>query len=331
MPLKVVIRADGNSNIGFGHIIRTQALAGQLAKAGAEVIFLTRNADNIKGYPTIEISEHMGHNDEDALIKQVIAEQSPILFIIDSYAFDKNRLDRVAGLGVKTAYIDDMNLYEFNTTYVINGNLYAPRLGYRGPAQFLLGSRYLLMREQFANILPRVVKPQVKDILLTFGAADTNNLTALILRQIKKFPRFLDFKWHVIIGPAFQQISDLEALARDCRNIFLHYNPAVKDLMEICDISISAAGSTTYELAACGLPSIIISAADNQVMLAEEADHRGISINLGGLCRINYPDLERILNRLLDDYDLRKSMAAAGQKIIDGNGAARTAKTLLGL
>lgn len=331
MPVKVVIRADGNSDIGFGHIIRTQALAQQLEKAGAEVIFLTRNPEYISLDRTIEISRHMGADEEDALLGQVIAGQAAGWLIIDSYAFDQNRLDRVAGLGVKTVYIDDMNLYEFNTTYVINGNLYAPRLDYRGSTQLLLGSQYLLMREQFRDILPRVVKPQVNDILLTFGAADVNNLTAIILKQIEKLPRFLDLNWHVIVGPAFRHIAELEAVSRNCDNILLHYDPDVKNLMEFCDISISAAGSTVYELAACGLPSIIITTADNQLMLAEEADHQGIAINLGGFEPIDYPVLERKINELLDNHNLRKTMAATGQRLIDGNGAARAARTLLGL
>ncbi|NLW92069.1 MAG: UDP-2,4-diacetamido-2,4,6-trideoxy-beta-L-altropyranose hydrolase [Syntrophomonadaceae bacterium] len=330
MPVKVIIRADGNSVIGFGHIIRTQALACQLEKCGAKVSFLTRNPENVAGFTAIKIPDDYNAEQEDTCIVQVAEELSAGMLIIDSYAFNQERLNKMAGLGLISVYVDDMNLYEFNTTYVINGNLYAPRLDYRGQARFLLGSGYLLMREQFTSILPRVVRPQVKNILLTFGAADPNNLTAMLLRQIKSFPRFLALQWHVIVGPAFRHISDLETLALDCSNILLHYNPDVKNLMEFCDISISAAGSTTYELAACGLPSIIIAAADNQLMLAEEADHQGISINLGGPGQIDYRDLERILNRLLDDFDLRKSMAELGQKSVDGQGAIRTAQTLLG-
>jgi hypothetical protein len=48
-----------------------------------------------------------------------------------------------------------------------------------------------------------------------------------------------------------------------------------------CDISINAAGSTTYELAACGVPALLIAAADNQLRLACEADGQGFAINMG--------------------------------------------------
>ena len=331
MPFRVAIRADGNSEIGFGHIIRTQALARQLEKCGVKVFFLTINPENVDGFATIKIPGDYNADREDRLTRRITKDISAGILIIDSYAFNQERLDKISRLELVSVYIDDMNLYKFNTTFVVNGNLYAPQLNYRGQAQFLLGNQYLLLREQFTNILPRVVQPHVGDIMLTFGAADMNNLTATILKKLKTFTRFLNFNWHVIIGPAFRQKSDIEAVAHYCNNVILHYNPDVKNLMKICDICISAAGSTTYELAACGLPSIVIVAADNQSMLAEEAHRQGMALNLGRFDRINSEDLYRIVHRLTDDYELRKSMAIAGQKIIDGYGAVRAARTLLNL
>ena len=38
----------------------------------------------------------------------------------------------------------------------------------------------------------------------------------------------------------------------------------VKSLIESCDITISAAGSTMYEICACGVPMVTYSLADNQ-------------------------------------------------------------------
>ncbi|MCR5796546.1 MAG: hypothetical protein K6G63_01315 [Eubacterium sp.] len=35
--------------------------------------------------------------------------------------------------------------------------------------------------------------------------------------------------------------------------------------MQKCDIAISAAGSTLYELCACGVPTITYTTADNQI------------------------------------------------------------------
>lgn len=40
--MKVAVRADGNSNIGLGHIQRCLALSSQLQKRGVEVLFITK-------------------------------------------------------------------------------------------------------------------------------------------------------------------------------------------------------------------------------------------------------------------------------------------------
>ena len=134
MPFKVAIRADGNSEIGFGHIIRTQTLAGQLIKRGAEVIFLTRNPENAAGYASGLIPVDISLAEEDEFIASYLASSPQDMLIIDNYAYDQERLDRAGQLELRTVYIDDMNLYEFNVDFVVNGNLYAPRLDYRGKA-----------------------------------------------------------------------------------------------------------------------------------------------------------------------------------------------------
>lgn len=85
----------------------------------------------------------------------------------------------------------------------------------------------------------------------------------------------------MVIGPVFRNVKEIEFLVRNQTNVFLHHSPDIKKLVEKCDISISAAGITTYELAACGVPTLLVIAADNQVELAREADSHRFTINLG--------------------------------------------------
>ncbi|MFN9054465.1 MAG: glycosyltransferase, partial [Pseudanabaena sp.] len=47
------------------------------------------------------------------------------------------------------------------------------------------------------------------------------------------------------------------------------------------EIMIAAGGSTNWELAFMGLPSIVITIADNQKAIAAELDRQGAIINLG--------------------------------------------------
>lgn len=99
--------------------------------------------------------------------------------------------------------------------------------------------------------------------------------------------------------------------------------------MELCDISISAAGITTNELAACGVPMLLIIAADNQVMLAEEAEQQGMVFNLGWHHKLDDEKIHSALDNLINNQKLRAKMVARGQELIDGRGVQRVAAILL--
>jgi len=326
---KIAIRADGNSEIGFGHIMRTQALAVQLEKLGAEVIFLTQNPENIHGFASQSIPTELTHMEEDSFIVSFLARAGIDMIIVDSYAYDQARLDRLGALELVTVYIDDMNLGEFNIDFVLNGNLYAPRLKYKGRARTLLGGQYLLMREEFAGIAAREVKPVVGDVLITFGAADVTNITPKVAKMLKEYKHFLDYNWHVVIGPSFTNHYEIEKAVQGCSNITIYQNPHIKKLAENVDIAISAAGSTTYELAACGVPAILIVVAENQLRLAEEAHKQGVAINAGWYDELGGKKLIKALDELLSSYALRQEMASNGQVLIDGYGASRVAEILM--
>jgi len=111
--------------------------------------------------------------------------------------------------------------------------------------------------------------------------------------------------------------------------VTLHYNPDIKKLMDFCNISISAAGSTTYELAACGVPALLVIAADNQVRLAREAEIQGMALNLGWYHELDAARLYSALDSLINNQPLREKMARRGQLLIDGQGAQRVAAILV--
>ncbi len=328
MNAVIAIRVDGNSEIGFGHLMRMKALACELDRLGAKVIFLSRNPENIEGYRVLSLDKATAEA-EDLRVEETLENIGAGMLVIDSYDYGRERLNRAGQLDLLSVYIDDLNRHPFNTDIVVNGNLYAPGLDYRGKAEFLLGSRYLLMREDFTGLAGRVAAPQVKSVLLTFGAADLENLTPGILRILKNYEKFQHLQWHVAVGPVFRNVAEIEAAAKDCSNVFLHFNPNIKNLMDICDICISAAGSTAYELAACGVPSLLVICAGNQVMLAKEAQRQGLGVNLGWHHELDGEDLYGTLDNLITDGELRVRMAMRGQEIIDGRGAQRTAAILL--
>ena len=97
----------------------------------------------------------------------------------------------------------------------------------------------------------------------------------------------------------------------------------MSELMSICDVAISAAGSTLYELCACGVPTITYVIADNQIDGAREFERKGLMIKSGDLRETDY-DCRSLINNLRDlisDNIKRKTMSESASMIVDGNGA----------
>ncbi|MEJ7766043.1 MAG: GNAT family N-acetyltransferase, partial [Acidimicrobiales bacterium] len=83
------------------------------------------------------------------------------------------------------------------------------------------------------------------------------------------------------------------------------------------DLALSAAGTTTWELLAWGVPSLLVSLADNQDPVLDAVDSAGIALRLpraGG---------QAVVAATAADRDLRQTMVDKGQRLVDGDGARR--------
>ena len=139
-------------------------------------------------------------------------------------------------------------------------------------------------------------------------------------------------------------------MATKSNRIHIHHNVKdMKTLIYSCDLVVSAAGSTMYELSDCGVPLITYSMADNQIPGTEAFEKLGLAMSCGDLREktgytpavVNTDNgsvklvdnvvvlvLDKV-ERLANDFLLRKKMVAKMQQLIDGKGADRLVKELL--
>lgn len=325
----IAIRADANSRIGFGHLTRMKALARELEDKGARVVFLSVAPERIEGFDVKSIHQQDDPNLQDSEIELLLGQTGATSLVVDSYDYDQARLDRLGQMKIPVIYIDDLNLHRFDVDMVVNGNLYAPKMDYQGRACFLLGNDFLLMRREFSGLPTRKVHRDVSDVMITMGGADITNQTPVLLEILIAYPLFDHLRWHVVIGPAFKNEAEIRYISRGKPNIHLYHNPDMRELMLGCDLCISAGGSTVYELAAAGVPALLVVTADNQIQLVNEADKRGLAAYAKAL-EVRGEEIYKSLDRLMD-YQIRSQMAERGQSLFDGRGAQRVADSILSL
>jgi len=285
-----IFRVNASSNIGFGHLIRCSVLAEAIQENGGEVIFATNYPNEINKiirhfkYKVLDLSSFPPFSQKELifLLESLRNFSSPKVFIVDSYDVTPEYFR-----GMKKNFpnmlliaIDDLAEKIYPVDILINGNLYAEKLDYSEQrklgTKLLLGPKYLLLRKEFCNYCPRKIRDNAEDILVTFGGSDVVGLTERVLHILVNMN--LDkLEIHVALGYDFEKFVGREL--KENSNIHFYHNldaNEIKGLMEKADIAISAGGSTLYELAKCGVPTIAIPVADNQIMLTEEMEKYGI-------------------------------------------------------
>lgn len=332
----IFIRTDANEQIGMGHVMRCMSLAHTLVERGGAVVFITADhkADVLihdAGYKTICLDSHWDNlEDEISYLTKLIEKQKPQFILIDSY-YVNHEYFRILSSYTKTAYIDDINRASWDVDILINYNIFADVYDYSDysgtKTKLLITPKYAMLRKEFKRSFKRKMNKTVSDIFVSTGGADPYNITEKIIMYI--CPKRNDICFHFIVGPLNPKASHLKSLERD--NIVIIINTSeISRLMFMCDIAISAAGSTLYELCCTGTPTITYSMSDNQIMAAKRFDEKEIMINAGD-CRddpefIN--NLNLAIERLITDTELRKNYTAKMQKLVDGNGTDRIASNM---
>ncbi|MDF2884899.1 MAG: UDP-2,4-diacetamido-2,4, 6-trideoxy-beta-L-altropyranose hydrolase [Clostridiaceae bacterium] len=327
--MKIAIRADGGSKIGMGHIMRTLVLAKELFKNN-DIFYICRvdtplsdkykiGIEKIKseGFPVREIREDFILAD----MKNISAD----LLITDSYDVDEIYFDETAKMFNKTAYIDDMNFCNYNVDFLINQNINADDLNYNvyNGTRLLLGTKYLMLRNEFRSIPEKYIKEKPQDIMITVGGGDPFHIT----EQILDYVNLLDYNFHVIIGPSFSKNADFKKY--EGGHIKLCYNADMHEIMNKCDVAVSACGSTLYELAACGVPALGVIVADNQQGIANKMNELGVIKCAGWYNKLSKDTFVNALNHLCEDFYERSKMSAKARIVVDGNGVDRIVEQLM--
>lgn len=339
--MKIAFRADAGSEEGMGHIVRSLTLARALPEEW-DVNFIVKQddmvADYLKDYILEEkiffLSPNISQEDEIKKLVSIVTENNIRILVNDSYEIGKDYLEELKQQVDYLASIHDFAPFAFPSDIVINGNIYAPELDYSSTGEetkFLLGPRYLLLREEFCELAERKLQRNVERILVTVGGADPLNLTPKIIEALglleDNYLSFVD----VVIGPAFDNVREIKVAAENIKfDINLHCDPHnMAELMLNCGLAVSAGGSTLYELAATGTPAVTVLQAENQIKAAGMMDKEGIVINLGMGHKVSPENIAREVSLLLENYERRKKMSERGQELVDGRGVERCVREII--
>jgi UDP-2,4-diacetamido-2,4,6-trideoxy-beta-L-altropyranose hydrolase len=317
MEPKIIIRADGNNQIGLGHLVRCLAL-GSMLQADWSIRFVCLAVPD-KIATQIEA---LGFS-----LKIIASEQEFFelitpsdVIILDGYHFDTAYQKTIKSSGNTLVCIDDLHDKEYYADLIINHAPSVVKSDYSAQpyTQYALGSDYALLRPSFLKAArqPAITKP-VETVLICFGGSDVKNFTALAFTEAVKEARFK--KIIVVTGQAYAYSGVFSDLAEQDGRVAYHHGieeEAMLALMQSADVAIVPASGVLLEVLAAGCLAISGAYIENQKFIYQQYKEKGSIIDAGDFSQ------ESVRNAILSCFEHRQSAV----KHIDGMSGERIRK-----
>jgi UDP-2,4-diacetamido-2,4,6-trideoxy-beta-L-altropyranose hydrolase len=320
----VAIRADSSIHIGTGHVMRCVTIAEALISSGYEVVFVCRpqtgdliryiqakniNVISLSVLPLLKPAENSLDyidwlqvsvaDDAKEFLEKVIEAD---VVITDHYAIGKEWQSAVREvLKCKIIAIDDL-IREHDADLIIDQTIGRDWREYKGGVKVLAGSKYALLRPNFALMREKAylrsapAALQVR-VLLSMGGVDKPNATLSALKFLSKIP---NLTITVLLGkgaPHYETVILYCAKLNNARQFDF-----VEDMAELMldhDLAVGAPGSTSWERACLGLPCIVIPLAENQFEIAGrlQVNSAAVVVNLHELQSTFSEGFDRIMSK----------------------------------
>ena len=337
--MKVLFRTDASLQIGSGHVMRCLTLAHTLRQRGADCRFVCRALEGnmlerirhegfkVLALPTdsnssIELAaddETLDHADWLGTRWEVDAEQTIEVvegkdsdwLIIDHYALDRAWEEKLRLHTGRIMVIDDLANRNHECDLLLDQNMFEDMsVRYQGrlPEKCvqLLGPQYALLQPEYEKLRVKVkLRHQpLKHVLIFFGGTDKYNLTGLTLNALLNNNISLD-KIDIVLSQQNSNYIQINDLVDHMSNITLHSNlSSLAPLILNADFAVGAGGATNWERLCLGLPSIVISIAENQKPVSNNLHNMGMIQYIGDAETIRPNDIVSSVKNIMGMDDI---------------------------
>ncbi len=330
----IVFWTEAGQGIGMGHLCRSLVIAREFFKSGKPCLFVinndlsARDRLNAEGFP-FEFGNLEGRE------LPSILDNTPKTVIFDSKKDVTSLIPALKRSGHKIILLDNVTPARLYADMVIYPSpLFVDNLDWTGfKGHVYSGARYVPVDETYlkARNRCRMLKHQLPyRMLVTMGGGDTRQLTYQVVSSLFHLPQPVEIK--VVIGPAFIPDTRLIELERenDPRLQFITRQNNLASLMADSHIAITAVGITLYELAAVGVPAIVIANYSEDHRDMELLAEMGFNQPLGFYQDIAPSHIQEAVSRLIQDATAWQNMREKGWQLLDGFGAQRIVECILG-
>jgi spore coat polysaccharide biosynthesis predicted glycosyltransferase SpsG len=336
---RIIIRVECGPyfELGTGHLMRCLRLASLISKKiQVEITFVTTTPEYFKNLLPAYTPNAILKSFDSSQFQQIMefyADYSPHVVISDLNL--KDNIDDYIRAIEKVPYhvnLAEPHLNHFPFGLVVFASILPvkPKCSCESKAEYLVGSRYLLIDPRFREIKPANLSAnQPLNILITPGGADPSNATEKILDILEQShfdPSIAHFT--LVTGHAKQNRDSIFQKAAQIASFKVIDSPTdIIDLLTDSHLVICSGGTTAYEAIAAGRPSWIIPQIEFEEKVARILLKKQCLIGFGfSSFRTN---LIQRLPYLQRNFDIFKPIIESGHNIIDGKGLIRVADKIV--
>ncbi|MDW9496569.1 UDP-2,4-diacetamido-2,4,6-trideoxy-beta-L-altropyranose hydrolase [Sinorhizobium meliloti] len=358
----VLFRTDASIQIGTGHVMRCLTLANMLAEAGFLCRFVCRahpgNLTDLirqRGFAVTELPREVGDRAETAYVghthwlgadwqtdacetASAIGDARPDLLIVDHYAIDSRWERSMRPFCSRLIVLDDLADREHDCDLLLDQNLGRTASDYLllvpANCEMLIGASFALLRPEFAlkrpySLARRRSASLPRRLLVTLGGIDKDNVTRQVLDALERCTLPPDMEITIVMGQHAPWAKSVrEKAAQLPWNAGVVFNvDDMAGLMSGADLAIGAAGSTSWERCALGLPTVLMVLAENQRSVARILDMQGAAklVELG-------PDFvsvfRGVVEGLVGNKTALEAMSERAATICDGKGGLEVVRAI---
>jgi UDP-2,4-diacetamido-2,4,6-trideoxy-beta-L-altropyranose hydrolase len=358
--MEVLFRADASREIGTGHVMRCLTLADALRERGAQCRFICRaHKGNLieliaqRGYKVHALPEvackvkstnsdlaHASWLDTDqatdaAETIDLLGEDMVDWLIVDHYALDHRWEAALRPSCKQIMVIDDLADRRHDCDLLLDQNYGSSAERYKGHVPRhctqLHGPDYALLKPAYAERRAQLEERTgaTHRVLIYFGGgADAPDLTGMALRAFND-PDLASIDLDIVVGAAYSHRASLEDAATKRGRVTIHSQlPHLADLMAKADLAIGAGGATTWERCCMGLPSMVISVADNQRPACQALEKAGLILYLGEASAVSVHQVQQQLTASLKQPETLQRFSAVGMALVDALGTSKVVQAM---
>ena len=281
MKKKIIFRADASEQIGYGHFVRSLALA-EMMKDDFDVTFFTEQPTEEQRKQVNAICPLVELSVGDAKFDQFLnCLQGNEIVFLDNYFFSSDYQLQIKKRGSKLICLGTNDRHYYCDVLLNFAESDASIFSVEPYTQIKLGIDWAILRKPFHEMQPIRPKQRQNRIAICYGGTDQYHLTEKTVKIIQTLPEHIAITLIATDRFGEERFASLREQGVNCL-----VNATAEQMIETfskCDFLISSASTIAHEGLACQLPVVCGYYVENQRRMYEYLTKENLVIGLSNM------------------------------------------------